>query len=112
MHHARLQTLEQLKVPSKMQVIAKARVPIIKMQDALTSIHVDISFNMEGGPAEAERIQNYLTEYPPLRPLTMIIKQFLAQRGLNEVYTGGLGSYAVLLMTMSFLQRHPDPCGA
>jgi hypothetical protein len=38
----------------------------------------------------------------------MIIKQFLAQRGLNEVYTGGLGSYAVLLIAMSFLQWHAD----
>lgn len=59
------------------------------------------------GPQEADRILNYMIAFPPLRPLTLVIKQFLAQRGMNEVYTGGLGSYAVLLMTMNFLQQHP-----
>lgn len=64
---------------------------------------------MEGGPAEAKRIRDYMDEFKPLRPLTLVIKQFLAQRGLNEVYTGGLGSYAIMLMVLSFLQMHPRP---
>jgi len=91
------------------EVIASAKVPIIKLTEAVSSIHVDISFNMDNGPQEADRILNYMIAFPPLRPLTLVIKQFLAQRGMNEVYTGGLGSYAVLLMTMNFLQQHPVP---
>lgn len=43
-------------------------------------------------------------EMKPLRPLVLVIKQFLAQRNLNEVFTGGLGSYGILLMVYSFLQ--------
>jgi DNA polymerase sigma len=43
-----------------MEVIAKARVPIIKLVDAVTNVHVDISFNMATGPAEADRIKNYI----------------------------------------------------
>eukprot|EP00035_Acanthoeca_spectabilis_P037367 m.44855 g.44855 ORF g.44855 m.44855 type:complete len:618 (-) comp8576_c0_seq1:857-2710(-) len=103
------QALDEAKVPMTMQVIEKTRVPIIKLRDAFTSIDVDISFNMEGGPAEAKRIRDYMDEFKPLRPLTLVIKQFLAQRGLNEVYTGGLGSYAIMLMVLSFLQMHPRP---
>lgn len=70
-------------------------------------VDVDISFNMDGGPAEAARIRGYMDEHGPLRPLTLVVKQFLAQRRLNEVYTGGLGSYAIMLMVLSFLQLHP-----
>ena len=62
-----------------------------------------------GGPAEAERIESYMTQLPALRPLTLVVKQFLAQRCLNEVYTGGLGSYAIMLMVLSFLQMHQRP---
>jgi non-canonical poly(A) RNA polymerase PAPD5/7 len=41
----------------------------------------------------------------------MVLKQFLIQRDFNEVWTGGIGSYSLILMTVSFLQLHPriDP---
>lgn len=39
--------------------------------------------------------------------LVLVLKQFLLQRDLNEVFTGGIGSYSVFLMAVSFLQvRH------
>lgn len=37
----------------------------------------------------------------------MVLKQFLLMRGLNEVFSGGLGSYGLTLMITSFLQLHP-----
>lgn len=37
----------------------------------------------------------------------MITKAFLAQRSMNEVYTGGLGSYSIVCLAVSFLQMHP-----
>lgn len=39
-----------------------------------------------------------------LPPLIFILKQFLLQRDLNEVFTGGIGSYSLTLMAISFLQ--------
>lgn len=81
--------LERAKCTSRLKVIATARVPIIKLRDAATSVDVDISFNMPGGPEEAVRIQQYLQTFPALKPLVMVIKQFLAQRQLNDVFTGG-----------------------
>ena len=41
-----------------------------------------------------------------LRPLVLIIKLFLQQRELNEVYSGGIGSYALIVMLIAFLQLH------
>ena len=47
-----------------------------------------------------------LTElrYPEAVSLTLVIKEMLSQRALNEAYTGGLSSYAVLLMVVAVLQ--------
>ena len=48
--------------------------------------------------------KEYLNEYPCLKHLAMVLKQFLLQRDLNEVWTGGIGSYSLILMIVSFLQ--------
>jgi non-canonical poly(A) RNA polymerase PAPD5/7 len=39
--------------------------------------------------------------------LLTVIKQFLAMRGLNEVYLGGLGSFSVTCLIVSMFQMHP-----
>ena len=40
---------------------------------------------------------------PPLRPLSLAVKAFLRQRSLNEVFTGGLSSYARVNMVLAHL---------
>ena len=42
---------------------------------------------------------------PPLRPLTFVLKYFMAARGLNQPYTGGVGSFLLQMMIVSFLQH-------
>ena len=42
-----------------------------------------------------------------MKYLVLVLKQFLLQRDLNEVFTGGISSYSLILMTVSFLQTHP-----
>lgn len=59
---------------------------------------------MINGVKSAALIKEYLNEFPCLRYLAMILKQFLLQRDLNEVWTGGIGSYSLILMIVSFLQ--------
>lgn len=48
-----------------------------------------------------------MLQYPSLPKLVLVLKQFLYQRHLNEVFTGGISSYSLILMTISFLQLHP-----
>jgi len=48
--------------------------------------------------------QGYMQQYPALQYLVLILKQFLSQRDLNDVYTGGLGSYSLILLIVSFFQ--------
>lgn len=44
-----------------------------------------------------------------MRTLLLIIKFFLHQNNLNETYTGGIGSYALALMVVSFIQLRYVP---
>lgn len=50
--------------------------------------------------------KNYfaLQKYSLLPYLILVLKQFLLQRDLNEVFTGGISSYSLILMAISFLQ--------
>uniref|UniRef100_A0A1J3H8V1 polynucleotide adenylyltransferase n=1 Tax=Noccaea caerulescens TaxID=107243 RepID=A0A1J3H8V1_NOCCA len=100
--------LSQRGIAKNILVIAKARVPIIKFVEKKSSISFDLSFDMENGPKAAEFIQDAVLRLPPLRPLCMILKVFLQQRELNEVYSGGIGSYALLAMLISFLKYLKD----
>ncbi|CAN4087390.1 unnamed protein product [Withania somnifera] len=98
--------LSQKGVAKKIQVISKARVPIVKFVEKRSGISFDISFDVDNGPKAAEFIKDAMSSWPPLRPLCLILKVFLQQRELNEVYTGGIGSYALLVMLIAILQNH------
>ncbi|GAB1598024.1 terminal nucleotidyltransferase 4A-like [Argonauta hians] len=89
------------------KVLDKASVPIVKLTDRKTDVKVDISFNMRNGVKSAMLIKSYMEEFPHLKYLVLVLKQFLLQRDLNEVFTGGISSYCLILLTVSFLQLHP-----
>lgn len=74
--------------PLSVRVLDKASVPIIKLTDRESQVKVDISFNMQSGVQSAELIKKYKKEYPVLSMLVLVLKQFLLQRDLNEVFTG------------------------
>lgn len=110
-----LRTLEQefldkdVAQENSIKVLDKASVPIVKLTDKQTEIKVDISFNMSNGVKSAELIKTYIMQYPVLPKLVYVLKQFLLERDLNEVFTGGISSYSLILMCISFLQLHPRP---
>lgn len=107
-----------------LQSIETAKVPVIKVLLQADSIPTDITFNSESscspkyffqgmilqhsGLAACELIKSYLTKLPPLAPLVMVLKQYLFNKGLNNVYTGGLSSYCLVLMVISFLLIKED----
>lgn len=104
---SRALALSNLVQPGSMKVITKARIPLVKFVENNTQYIVDISFNQDSGVEGSDHIKELLAKYSALRPLLLVIKQFLKQRHLNEVFTGGLGSYALTLLIVNFLQLHP-----
>jgi len=87
-----------------------ARVPILKLttRPEYGSLNVDIGINNVDGVKSIELINAYLANMPALRPLILVVKGFLSQRSLNDASKSGLGSYAVILMCISFLQMNPS----
>lgn len=92
--------------------IIDAKVPIIKCVLRgiagvdIPSLPMDISLGAANGAAAVTFLRKHVIALPPLRPLTLVVKALLRDRGLNEVFTGGLGSYAVVNLIISFLMEH------
>lgn len=92
---------------ASIKVLDKASVPIVKLTDLQTDIKVDISFNTKNSVESAALIKKFMEQFPNLKYLVLVLKQFLLQRDLNEVFTGGISSYSLIYLTVSFLQLHP-----
>lgn len=110
-HRSRLYQLSSFlrtnQLAKNIEVIAKAKVPIIKFVDPVTNIHIDISFERTNGIIAAKKIRRWLDDTPGLRELVLIVKQFLRSRRLNNVHVGGLGGYATIILCYHFLKMHP-----
>ncbi|CDR37586.1 CYFA0S01e12750g1_1 [Cyberlindnera fabianii] len=99
--------LKRKKLAVKVEVIAKAKVPIIKFTEPKSNIHIDVSFERTNGIEAAKLIRGWIEETPGLREIVLIVKQFLAARKLNNVHVGGLGGYSIICLVYSFLRLHP-----
>ncbi|KZT09562.1 uncharacterized protein LAESUDRAFT_722526 [Laetiporus sulphureus 93-53] len=105
--HALANTMKRSEITERVNIIARAKVPIIKFVTHYGRFSVDISINQGNGVSAGKMIKQFLAEMPALRSLVLVIKSFLAQRSMNEVFSGGLGSYSIVCMAISFLQMHP-----
>ena len=89
------------------EVISKAKVPIIKFIDRITQLKVDVSFENNTGIVANRTFAIWKDIYPAMPIIVTIIKQFLMMRGLNEVANGGLGGFSVTCLVVSLLQNIP-----
>ncbi|KXN91438.1 Poly(A) RNA polymerase cid14 [Leucoagaricus sp. SymC.cos] len=109
--HSLAAVLRKAGITSNVTVIAKAKVPIIKFVTTHGRFNVDISINQINGVIGGQVIKGFLQSMTAngiaLRSLVFITKLFLSQRSMNEVFTGGLGSYSIVCLAISFLQMHP-----
>ncbi|WAQ86344.1 hypothetical protein PtA15_7A70 [Puccinia triticina] len=56
---------------------------------------------------DEKAVSRVVEELGAAKCLILVVKSVLKQRGMNEVYTGGLGSYSIICLVVSFLQLHP-----
>lgn len=64
----------------------------------------DISLGATNGAQAVSMIRRQVLAVPPLRPLTLVVKAILRERGLAEVFSGGLSSYTLTNMVLAHLQ--------
>jgi len=74
--------------PSEVEVIAFARVPIIKFVDLVSRIHCDVSIGSINGLKAVTWIRGNVQEFPSLTPICIILKKFLIQLNMNEPVNG------------------------
>lgn len=96
--------LRRNNLATDVQVIARAKVPIIKFVCTHGRYRCDISVNQTNGLKAADYVNEIQSTMPAVRPLILLTKHLLQQRGMSEVYTGGLGSYSVILLVINFMQ--------
>ena len=92
-----------------------APVPMFKGKHRATGL--DIQFQTMSPSQESQQYTAaYLSEFPSLRPLYILIRHFLEIRDLTAVSRGGLGSYTILMMIVAALKHSrgefpPDDLG-
>ena len=87
--------------------IENTNVPIIKLvSNDKFNFHIDISVENDKhfGLKTVELVKSYMKTYPVLEPIILALKTLLANGNLNNPYTGGLSSYGLILMVVSFIQ--------
>ncbi len=96
------------------QILPHAHVPLIKAIATVRSydsgsssvrvVSIPVDISMDGprntGIASTAMIKVLLAALPPLGPVFLVLKAFLRSKALDNAYTGGLGSYGLLLMVI------------
>ncbi|KAI8965103.1 hypothetical protein F5Y11DRAFT_313875 [Daldinia sp. FL1419] len=98
------------KIPyqNDVEVISKAKVPLVKFADRETGLKVDISFEKMDGHKAIKTFLDWKEKYPVMPILVAVIKHFLLMRGLNEPVNGGIGGFSVICMVVNLLNQMPQ----
>ncbi|KAG1740946.1 hypothetical protein EDB19DRAFT_1706968 [Suillus lakei] len=90
------------------EAIPWARVPIVKLTDPVSGLHIDINVNERLGLMNTDLIKTYCDVVPSLRCLVSAIKKWARPRALNQPSASEalqtFNSYALVLMTIGWLQ--------
>ncbi|RLN43693.1 hypothetical protein BBJ28_00013365 [Nothophytophthora sp. Chile5] len=110
----------------EVSAITRASIPLLKVvivmavdsaqgdvtgeNSAELRIPFDITFDepngiRHNGVASVSLVRGLADAFYGLRELTLVLKHFLVERGLNDPYVGGLSSYGLLLMVVFVLQE-------
>lgn len=81
-----------------------ARIPLVAAVDKVTGLSLQFSALTPYLPAR-EYTMLYLSEFPSLRTLYVLLHHSLLIRQLTTVYDGGLGSYPLLIMIVTALKH-------
>jgi non-canonical poly(A) RNA polymerase PAPD5/7 len=94
--------------PGTATCITRSKVPIVKFTDKRTGIKVDISFENDTGFPAIKTFEAWKKQYPALEVLVAVVKQFLVMRGINEVFSGGIGGFTTICLVTHILQIMPE----
>ena len=76
-------------------------------EEALTKMKIDLTFTEnEQDFQHSQEIVSYINksieEYPQIKPILLLLKRYFNEMNMNKNYTGGLCSYSLFLLILSF----------
>lgn len=86
-------------------LVHSAKVPILNGMHRPTAIGFDIQCTTSGRDS-LEYAKNYVHEIPVLRALYFVVRHFLHMRNSHSAKSGGIGSYATLIMLVASFKLH------
>ncbi|XP_065560787.1 poly(A) RNA polymerase gld-2 homolog A-like isoform X2 [Artemia franciscana] len=92
----------------KIELIDKAKVPILKFCDRESGVYVDLSINCDVGLRNTHLLHSYARDWR-VRPLAVIVKLWAKFQGINDARSTTLSSYALSLMVIHYLQCGTSP---
>uniref|UniRef100_A0A3B0MQ58 Topoisomerase-related nucleotidyltransferase, putative n=1 Tax=Theileria annulata TaxID=5874 RepID=A0A3B0MQ58_THEAN len=98
--------LNRLGLVHSFECIYNTTVPVVKLVDKRTGVRLDLSVYNDSAFKTTKFIQEMCLKYKYMQPLILLIKLFLQSRSLGDTYFGGVGSYLLYCMVLSFLQLH------
>lgn len=64
-------------IGTQIEVIRKAKVPLVKFKERITGFACDVSFDIKSGISSSSVVKDYMREWKVLRPMVLMIKYFL-----------------------------------
>lgn len=99
---------EQKQIFKESTFLRNAQFPVLKIKTETCfgcfPVDITIQDNNNRGLKCVDLILKFHKKYPPLKPLSLIIKQLLNYADLSDPYLGGLSSYGVILMIIAYFQ--------
>ena len=100
--------LRQKNWVKEIKFLSGASTPIVKLisSENYNNMHIDISIQDEKhfGLKCVDLVNSFISQYESLKPLVLVLKNILKRANLNDPYKGGISSYGLILMIVSFLQ--------
>ncbi|XP_034138884.1 poly(A) RNA polymerase gld-2 homolog B isoform X4 [Drosophila guanche] len=94
--------------------LIEARVPILRFEDIINSIEVDLNFNNCVGIMNTYLLQLYAQLDWRTRPLVVVVKLWAQYHDINDAKRMTISSYSLVLMVLHYLQHgctpHILPC--
>ena len=100
--------LKEAGIVADVAVVARAKIPILRFVETQSQLPFDL--NVQSGIALSDSwTQDALQHHSSLRCVVLALKVLLKQRALNDTYTGGVGSYLLLVMAHAVAEANGDP---
>ncbi len=93
---------------NEIELITRAKVPLVKYADDATALKVDISMEKLDGHNAIRTFLDWKAQYPAMPILVSLVKHFLLMRGLNEPVNGGIGGFSVICLVVHLLNSLPQ----